>query len=169
MDLLKTGNFIKELRKEKGLTQEELAESLGTYRRTVSRWETGRYLPDIDILLEMSELFNVELIEIIDGERKNNIDIKESSIKLADYSEESKRKLMRNMNYLFVGGTIAGIIYMVLLFNDLDNNFFGGLCVGIMFGMMIVGVIITSRYGFVMREKKLSLIRKLTGKQKTQD
>ena len=40
---------------------------------------------------------------------------------------------------------------------------------GIMFGMMIVGVIITSRYGFVMREKKLSLIRKLTGKQKTQD
>ena len=103
------------------------------------------------------------------GERKNNIDIKESSIKLADYSEESKRKLMRNMNYLFIGGTIAGIIYMVLLFNDLDNNFFGGLCVGIMFGMMIVGVIITSRYGFVMREKKLSLIRKLTGKQKTQD
>ena len=76
---------------------------------------------------------------------------------------------MRNMNYLFIGGTIAGIIYMVLLFNDLDNNFFGGLCVGIMFGMMIVGVIITSRYGFVMREKKLSLIRKLTGKQKTQD
>ena len=52
MDLLKTGNFIKELRKEKGLTQEELAESLGTYRRTVSRWETGRYLPDIDVLLD---------------------------------------------------------------------------------------------------------------------
>ena len=81
MDLLKTGNFIKELRKEKGMTQEELAESLGTYRRTVSRWETGRNLPDIDILLEMAELFNVELIEIIDGERKNNIDIKESNIK----------------------------------------------------------------------------------------
>ena len=50
------------------MTQEELAEKLSTYRRTVSRWETGRNLPDIDILLEMAELFNVELIEIIDGE-----------------------------------------------------------------------------------------------------
>ena len=113
------------------------------------------------MLLEISELFDVELIELIDGERKNNIDIKESSIKLADYSEESKRKLMRNMNYLFIGGTIAGIIYMVLLFNDLDNNFFGGLCVGIMFGMMIVGVIITSRYGFVMREKSFLYLKSL--------
>ena len=154
MDLLKTGNFIKELRKEKGLTQEELAESLGTYRRTVSRWETGRYLPDIDVLLEMSELFDVELIELIDGERKNNIDIKESSIKLADYSEESKRKLMRNMNYLFIGGTIAGIIYMVLLFNDLDNNFFGGLCVGIMFGMMILNLL-----QIILLEKQLKFFQ----------
>lgn len=41
MNQIKTGNFIKELRKEKGMTQEELAEELGTYRRTVSRWETG--------------------------------------------------------------------------------------------------------------------------------
>ena len=161
MNQIKTGNFIKELRREKGMTQEELAEELGTYRRTVSRWETGRNLPDIDILLEMSELFNVELIEIIDGERKNSIDIKESSIKVADYSEESKRKLMRNMHYLFIGGTLAGIIYMILLFTDHQDNFFGGLCLGIMFGMLIVGVIMTSRYGFLIREKKLSLFGKL--------
>ena len=161
MNQIKTGNFIKELRKEKGMTQEELAEKLSTYRRTVSRWETGRNLPDIDILLEMAELFNVELIEIIDGERKNNIDIKESNIKVADYSEESKRMLMRNMHYLFIGGTLAGIIYMILLFTEHQDNFFGGLCLGIMFGMLIVGVIMTSRYGFLIREKKLSLIRKL--------
>ena len=109
----------------------------------------------------MSELFNVELIEIIDGERKNNIDIKESNIKVADYSEESKRKLMNNMHYLFIGGTLAGIIYMILLFTDHQDNFFGGLCLGIMFGMLIVGVIMTSRYGFLFFFKKLSLIRKL--------
>ena len=50
---------------------------------------------------------------------------------------------------------------MILLFTDHQDNFFGGLCLGIMFGMLIVGVIMTSRYGFLIREKKLSLIRKL--------
>ena len=91
----------------------------------------------------------------------NNIDIKESNIKVADYSEESKRMLMRNMHYLFIGGTLAGIIYMILLFTEHQDNFFGGLCLGIMFGMLIVGVIMTSRYGFLIREKKLSLFRML--------
>ena len=161
MNAKKLGQFICTLRQEKGLTQKNLADMLGVTDKAVSRWETGRNLPDIDILLEMAELFNVELIEIIDGERKNNIDIKESNIKVADYSEESKRMLMRNMHYLFIGGTLAGIIYMILLFTDHQNNFFGGLCLGIMFGMLIVGVIMTSRYGFLIREKKLSLIRKL--------
>lgn len=161
MDQIKIGNFIKELRKEKGLTQEELAEKLNTYRRTISRWETGRNLPDIDVMLELTEFFDVELIELIDGERKESISIKESSIKVADYSEEFKRKLTRNMHYLFIGGTIAGIIYMFLLFSDSANNFLGGMCLGIMFGMMLVGVIMTSKYGQKIRDKKLLIAEKL--------
>ena len=47
MDLVKIGKFIQELRKEKGLTQEQLAEQMGVARRTVSRWETGNNMPDI--------------------------------------------------------------------------------------------------------------------------
>jgi len=57
MDQNKVGNFIKELRKEKNLTQEQLAEHFNVARRTVSRWETGYNLPDLDILIEMSDLF----------------------------------------------------------------------------------------------------------------
>ena len=164
MDQIKTGGFIKELRKEKGLTQEEMAEILGTYRRTVSRWETGRNLPDIDVMMEISELFGVELIELIDGERKESVSAKESAIKVADYSEEFKRKLTRNMHILFICATVSGIVYMILLFNDVANNFVGGICLGIMFGMLIVGTIMTSRYAQKIRETKLSLLNKFIEK-----
>ena len=53
MDQMKIGEFIRELRKENGLTQEQLAEQLNVSRRTVSRWETGNNLPDLDVLIEM--------------------------------------------------------------------------------------------------------------------
>ena len=71
MNQTKMGNFIKELRKEKELTQEQLAEIFHVARRTVSRWETGSNMPDMDILIEMSDFFEVDLREILDGERKN--------------------------------------------------------------------------------------------------
>ena len=53
MDQIKIGNFIRELRKEKGFTQEQLAEHFNVARRTVSRWETGSNMPDLDILIKM--------------------------------------------------------------------------------------------------------------------
>ena len=56
MDLQKIGSFLKELRKEKELTQEQLAETLNVSRRTVSRWETGSNMPDLDLLMEMADL-----------------------------------------------------------------------------------------------------------------
>lgn len=52
MDQIKIGNFLRELRKEKGLTQEQLAEKFNVARRTVSRWETGNNMPDLDILIK---------------------------------------------------------------------------------------------------------------------
>ncbi len=71
MDLVKTGRFLQELRKEKGLTQEQLAEQMGVARRTVSRWETGSNMPDMDILIDLSDLYEVDLREILSGEKKS--------------------------------------------------------------------------------------------------
>ena len=71
MDQKKIGGFLKELRKEKGLTQEQLAELMYVSDRTVSRWETGSNLPSLDILIRISDYYNVELSEILDGERKS--------------------------------------------------------------------------------------------------
>ena len=71
MDQQKIGSFLKELRKEKELTQEQLAETLSVSGRTVSRWETGSNMPDLSILVELADYYNVDIREIINGERKS--------------------------------------------------------------------------------------------------
>ena len=69
LDLIKIGNFIAELRKKQKLTQEQLGEKLGVTNKTVSRWETGTYLPPAEALLAMSELFGVSINELLSGKR----------------------------------------------------------------------------------------------------
>ena len=163
MNQVKIGCFIKELRKEKGLTQEQLAEQFCVSRRTVSRWETGSNLPDMDILIEIADYYDVDFRELLDGERKSekmNKELEETVIKVADYSNEEKQKITRRMHMLFIGGLIAAIVYMVLVFTDYADNFVGGLCLGITFGMMIVGVIMTSSYAAKIRACKMRLLHR---------
>lgn len=69
MDTVKIGAFIALLRKEKNLTQEALGERLGVTNKTVSRWETGTYLPPVEALKELSELFGVTINELLSGKR----------------------------------------------------------------------------------------------------
>ncbi len=164
MDQIKIGSFMKELRKERGLTQEQLAEKFSVSRRTVSRWETGSNLPDLDILIEMADYFEVNLRELLDGEgkvEKMDKELKETVLKVVDYSNEEKNKLTKRMHLQFIAGFIAAVIYMVLFFTDNADNFFGGLCLGITFGMMIVGVIMTSRYAAKIRAFKLRLLHRI--------
>ena len=90
MDQQKVGSFLKELRKEKDITQEQLAEQLNVSGRTVSRWETGNNMPDISILVELADFYDVSIPEIIDGERKSetmNKEVKETALKLSEYAE----------------------------------------------------------------------------------
>ena len=87
MDMKKIGGFLKILRKEKGLTQEQLAEKLGVAGRTVSRWETASNMPDLSLLIQLAEFYDIEVGEILDGERKNKVadkEIKETLNKIAD-------------------------------------------------------------------------------------
>lgn len=104
------GTFLKRLRNEKEVTQEQLAEILGVSGRTVSRWETGINLPDLSILLQISEYYNVEIKEILNGERKReNMDneLKETLLKVADYNELEKQRAARSGNISF------GIMFLV--------------------------------------------------------
>ena len=69
MDKSKTGAFLQSLRRERGLTQELLGERLGVTGKTISRWETGSYLPPVEMLLALSELYGVSMNELVAGER----------------------------------------------------------------------------------------------------
>ena len=79
MDQMKTGKFIAALRKEKNMTQEKLGEKLGVTNKTVSRWENGNYMPDIEMLLLLSKEFDVSINEIISGERLLTEDFKKAA------------------------------------------------------------------------------------------
>ena len=69
MDMIKTGHFLAELRKEHSLTQEQLGEELGVTNKTVSRWETGTYMPPVEMLQLLSVKYGVTINEILSGER----------------------------------------------------------------------------------------------------
>lgn len=69
MDTIKIGNFLATLRKEQGLTQEALGEKLGVTNKTISRWENGNYLPPVEMLQELSNLYAVSINELLCGER----------------------------------------------------------------------------------------------------
>ena len=69
MDQNKTGAFLKELRRERGWTQEAFAAQLGISEKTVSKWETGRGLPDVSLMLPVCELYGITVNELLAGER----------------------------------------------------------------------------------------------------
>lgn len=69
MDMTKMGAFLQELRKEHGLTQERLGEKLHVSAKTISRWETGTYMPPVEMLLALSTLYGLSMNEMVAGER----------------------------------------------------------------------------------------------------
>jgi transcriptional regulator with XRE-family HTH domain len=124
MDLINIGKFIAELRKEKGLTQEQLGKKIGVTNKTVSRWETGVYLPPADALLALGELFNVSVNEILSGKRLNDTEykavaeenlaqvIKASSFLLKDKIEFFKKKWLKEhiAIMVFIGICIIAVL-----------------------------------------------------------
>ena len=117
MDQIKIGGFLKDLRKEKGITQEQLAEKLGVSGRTISRWETGNNMPDISLLVEIAEFFDVSIPEIIKGERKSE-DMKEETKEVAetmsDYARAEKEQLLKSIRNMSIIGLAALLFFMVL-------------------------------------------------------
>ena len=120
MDTKKIGAFLKQCRKEKNLTQEQLAEKFEVSARTVSRWETGINMPDLSILVQLAEYYDVEMRELLDGERSQtmNKEMKETLNKVADYEEWVKQKALKAGNLAFASMfliSVGAIIIQLLL------------------------------------------------------
>lgn len=89
------GEFLKELRKEKELTQQQFAEILNVSNRTVSRWENGNNMPDLDVLIYISDYYEIDLRELLDGESKSekmNKEFEETILKTVDYTNTEAEK-----------------------------------------------------------------------------
>ena len=101
MDNEKFGNFIKELRKEKGITQKELGEKLNITDKAISKWERGLSFPDITMLNLLPEFFEVDVSELLNGKKgsKKDIDIEkvvnEAIEKYKNLEEKRKFKIKK--------------------------------------------------------------------------
>ena len=114
MDLDKIGKFIALNRKNKGLTQEQLAEKLGVTNKTVSRWETGKYMPDLSLLKPLSEELGITLNELLSGEKIEEEKIVENTekniINTIDYSSKEIENEHKKISIiLMILGTIISI------------------------------------------------------------
>ena len=121
MDQMKIGTYLKELRKEKNLTQEQIAEKFGVSQRSVSRWENGYTMPDISVLIELADYYDVDLREILNGERKAdnmNEDLKQTLDMVADYTNEEKKKLVNSLYSIIWTCIVAfGILMLINVFH----------------------------------------------------
>ena len=125
MEQKKIGNFLKNLRKKKGITQEMLAEKLNVSGRTVSRWETGNNMPDISLLIELAEFYDISIPEIVNGERKNekmNEEVKEVAQTLSAYADFEKENLIKKIQSQSIIGVIALMIYCILDFGGMPEK-----------------------------------------------
>lgn len=121
MDLNKISNFIKNKRKELGITQEELAEKLCVTEKAISRWETGRGTPDISLLLPLSKELNIDVSELLNGE--DNKKTKNDVEQLIEYNEIIKANKFNSQFKLSLLFYILSILsFLLYLRFEYDPN-----------------------------------------------
>ena len=112
MDIIKTGNLIKALRNEKGLTQKELAEKINVSTAAVSKWENGKGFPDISILEPLSSALGISIGELVKGEK--NAEIQNTDSVAKDIIEISKKemKFEKTRQIFIVGAFLLSILFI---------------------------------------------------------
>lgn len=134
MDTLKIGKFIALKRKEKNMTQEELARILGVTNKTVSRWENGNYMPDLSLLKPLSEALGVSLNELLSGEEDVDVQKADENISnITNYSNLVIKKIFKNI-YIFIMVLGLFLIISALLVTSPESSWGAiytaiGLCV----------------------------------------
>ncbi len=170
MDQKKTGSFLRELRKEKQFTQEQLAEWFGVTSRSVSRWETGSNMPDLSILVELADFYDVDIRDIIDGEKRKGEDMnkeeKERLQLVADYAETEKNTLLMRLRIFSIVGLVSLIAGLVMLVLGGDNNlpvydYLMGTLMGVSIGALLVAVFYSTGALENMRKRKRTLMKVL--------
>lgn len=111
MDTIKVGNFIKERRKEKQMTQLQLGEKLFVEAKTVSKWETGKGLPDVSLMHKLCEELDISLNELFLGEKIKDKS-KEKELEKIILETFEREKKMNRIN--IIGEIIIGVVLIIL-------------------------------------------------------
>ena len=124
MDLEKIGKFIASNRKNKGLTQDQLAEKLGVTNKTISRWETGKYMPDLSLLKPLSDELEISLNELLSGEQIEREKIIENTEKsLINTIDYTNQKIKKNKKiFIIIISIIVSFIVLLLTLFTIDIN-----------------------------------------------
>jgi len=125
MNNQKIGDFIKNLRKEKGLTQKDLSEKLNITDRAVSKWERGLNCPDISLLDDLSRILEVSVIEILKGRRLDS-DEKINNKELVEtmtFADKSLKEKIKKIIDLF-SITIVSFVALLLLFYNIKGFYY---------------------------------------------
>ena len=119
MDQIKIGAFLKELRKEHELSQEQLAERFNVSSRSISRWENGNTMPDISVMIELADFYDIDIRDLLRGERKSEKmeeNLKETLVMVADYTEADKAKILKKVYICGQGMLITSVLAMITYF-----------------------------------------------------
>ena len=149
MNQLVTGKFIALKRKQKNLTQEQLAEKLGVSNKTISKWETGKCMPDYSIVKILCEELEVTVAELMDGEISEENSVRtyddEQILDLLRRTQELEKQ--KNMLYgimLIVMGIAVQALSYAIGGSDF-KDFISGLLLGLSIGEMLVGVYVVGK------------------------
>ena len=144
-----TGKFIAQKRKEKNLTQEQLAEKLGVSNKTISKWETGKCMPDYAVVKSLCEELEITVAELMDGEMAQ-----ERSTRTYD-DEQIMDLLKRTQELEKQKNLLYGIILIVMgialqalshtFGGTAVQDFFSGLLLGISIAEMLAGVYVVGK------------------------
>lgn len=159
MDTIKIGKYLAQLRHNQDLTQEALGEKLGVTNKTVSRWENGNYLPTVDALQQLSDLYGVTINEILSGQKLEEAEYKaaaeenlketleSSAFELKDRIAFFKRKWRREHLFELVCKILV-ILAVVVTGFVLDN--------GLQYAALMVGII----FPVVQRNRMMTYVEK---------
>lgn len=116
----KIGSFIAAMRKERNMTQEQLAEKLGVSNRSVSRWENGKTLPDLSLMEVICGELGVSMSELLRGEKEaQTMEVKETVVLMASLAHREREKKAREVNQCLIPGFL--LLTLVLGFNGIGS------------------------------------------------
>ena len=149
MNQLATGKFISQKRKQKNLTQEQLAEKLGVSNKTVSKWETGKCMPDYSVVKTLCDELEITVAEVMDGEKSE-----EKSVRTYDEEQimdllkktqdlEKQKELLYGVLLIVMGIALQALSHTLGGSNVKD--FFSGLLLGISIAEMLVGIYVVGK------------------------